>query len=419
MAIRDRIKKLVHAWNAFINEDRRIISYGEGMTFGNRQDRSRLRFSNERSIIASIFTRISIDVSGFVFRHVRVDEHGRFSENIRSGLNDCLTYKPNLDQGPRQFRQDIVMTMFDRGVAAIVPVDTTINPNLSGSFDIKTMRVGYVTAWMPEKVRVMAYNEKKGLQEEIPLDKTFVALAENPLYSVMNEPNSTLQRLIRKLNLLDTLDEVAASGKLDIIIQLPYVVKSDTRKQMAQQRRVDLEQQLNGSKYGIGYIDGTEKIVQLNRPAENNMLAQVEYLTKELYSQLGLTPEVMAGTADEKTMLNYINRTVRPIVDVILEAMRPTFITKTGYTQGQSIMAFRNPFESVPINEIADIADKFLRNLVAVPNDIRTAIGWEPSKDPKAEELKNHNMPDPNPAPSEPKPSPTKDEEESGQNGSS
>lgn len=405
MALRDRVKNaLRHAWNAFqeVNNPKRVVSYGEGMSFGHRPDRSRLRFSNERSIIASIFTRISIDVSGFNFFHVRTDENGRFESYMNSGLNDCLTYKPNIDQGPRQLRQDIVMTMFDNGVAAIVPVDTTINPAVSGSFDIKSLRVGRVTGWMPEQVRVMLYNEKKGLQEEIPaLDKSFVAIVENPLYSVMNEPNSTLKRLIYKLNLLDNIDEQTSSGKLDIIIQLPYVVRSATRREAAKQRRIDLEDQLAGSKYGIGYIDGTEKVVQLNRPAENNMLVQIEYLTKQLYSELGLTPEVMSGTADEKTMLNYINRTVKPIVDAILEAMRPAFLTKTAHTQGQSIMGFRNPLEYVPINEIADIADKFARNLIAVPNDIRTSIGWLPSKDPKADELKNHNMPDPNPTPSE------------------
>jgi hypothetical protein len=403
MALRDRVKKIVHAWNAFINDENsnRIVSYGEGMSFGSHPSRTRLRWSNERSIIASIYTRVSIDVSGIYLKHVRLDADDRFLEEIPSGLNKCLNVEPNMDQGPRQFRQDIAMTLFDKGVAAIVPVDTTINPELSGGFDIQTMRVGEVKAWMPSRVQVSLYNEAKGLREEIPLAKKFVAIVENPLYSVMNEPNSTLQRLIRKLNLLDAVDEQSSSGKLDIIIQLPYVIKSEARRASAQQRRVDLEQQLNGSKYGIGYVDGTEKIIQLNRPAENNLLTQIEYLTKELYAQLGLTPEVMNGTADEKTMLNYHNRTVKPIVDAIVEAMRRSFLTKTALAQKQWIMAFRNPFELVPINEIADIADKFARNLIAVPNDIRTAIGWKPSKDPKADQLKNNNMPDPNPTPSE------------------
>jgi hypothetical protein len=403
MALRDRVRKIIHAWNAFIDNDesKRVVSYAQGMSFGSRPDRSRLRWSNERSIIASIFTRVSIDVSGLYLKHVRLNADDRFLEEIPSGLNKCLNVEPNMDQGPRQFRQDICMTLFDKGTAAIVPVDTTINPDVSGAFDIQTMRVGEIKAWMPDSVQVSLYNEKKGQREEIPLRKKFVAIVENPLYSVMNEPNSTLQRLIRKLNLLDAVDEQTSSGKLDIIIQLPYVIKSEARRASAQQRRVDLEQQLNGSKYGIGYVDGTEKIIQLNRPAENNLLAQIEYLTKELYAQLGLTPEVMNGTADEKTMLNYHNRTIKPIVDAIVEAMRRSFLTKTALAQKQWIMAFRNPFELVPINEIGDIADKFLRNLVAVPNDIRDAIGWKPSKDPKADQLKNNNMPDPNPTPSE------------------
>jgi len=403
MALRDRVKKIFHAWNAFVNDEvsQRVVSYAEGMSFGARPDRPRLRWSNERSIIASIFTRVSIDVSGLYLKHVRLDADDRFLEEIPSGLNKCLNVEPNMDQGPRQFRQDIVMTLFDKGVAAIVPVDTTINPAVSGAFDIQTMRVGEIKAWMPNHVKVSVYNEVKGMREEITLAKKFVAIVENPLYSVMNQPNSTLQRLIRKLNLLDAVDEQTSSGKLDIIIQLPYVIKSEARRASAQQRRVDLEQQLNGSKYGIGYVDGTEKIVQLNRPAENNLLAQIEYLTKELYAQLGLTPEVMNGTADEKTMLNYHNRTVKPVVDAVVEAMRRSFLTKTALSQKQWIMAFRNPFELVPIGEIADIADKFARNLIAVPNDIRTAIGWKPSKDPKADELKNNNMPDPQPTPSE------------------
>ncbi len=396
--------RLKHAWNAFVNEDvtARVQSFDGGMSFGSRPDRVRLRVSNERSIISSIFTRLGIDVAAVDIRHVRVDDSDRYLEDVPSGLNNCLKLEANIDQAARAFRQDVAMTLFDKGTAAIVPVDTTINPATSGAFDIKTLRVGEIVGWMPTKVKVSLYNEKTGLRQDITLDKKFVAIVENPLYSIMNEPNSTLQRLIRKLNLLDVVDEQTSSGKLDLIIQLPYVVKSEARRQQADQRRKDIEFQLKGSQYGIAYTDGTEKITQLNRPAENNLLKQVELLTEMLYSQLGLTTEVMNGTADEKTMLNYNNRTIDPIIVAIVEAMRRTFLTKTARSQGQSIMRFRDPFKLVPISELAEIADKFTRSEVASSNDLRQAIGWKPSKDPRADELRNTNMPEPDPVPSEP-----------------
>jgi hypothetical protein len=361
-----------------------------------RADRTPLRFSNERSIIASIYTRIGIDVAAVPMVHVRTDDQDRYLETIESDLNNCLTLEANVDQAGRQFRQDIAMTVLDEGVAAIVPVDTTISPEESGGFDIKTMRVGRVVDWRPLYVRVSLYNEARGMREEITLPKKAVAIVENPLYSVMNEPNSTLQRLIRKLNLLDAVDEQSASGKLDLLIQLPYVIKSESKRQQADQRRRDIEFQLKGSKYGIAYTDATEKVTQLNRPAENNLMAQVEYLTNLLYSQLGLTPEVMNGTADEKAMLNYNARTIEPLLDAIVESMRRTFLTKTARTQGQSIMYFRDPFKFVPIGGdggIADIADKFSRNEITSSNEIRQAIGMRPSQEPKADKLINSNMP--------------------------
>jgi hypothetical protein len=397
--------RLRHAWNAFTGQDpdRRIESYDSAVHYGGRPDRIRFTIPNERSIISSIYTRLSIDVAQVGIRHVRLDDDGRYLEDIKSGLNDCLTLEANIDQAARAFRQDIAATIFEYGVAAIVPVDTTINPEQSGSFDIKTMRVGEVKSWMPKHVRVSVYNEAAGKREEITLEKRFVAIVENPLYSVMNEPNSTLQRLIRKLNLLDAIDDQSASGKLDLIIQLPYVVKSEARKQQAEQRRKDLEFQLTGSKYGIAYTDGTEKVTQLNRPAENNLLAQVEFLTVMLYAQLGLTEEVMNGTADEKAMLNYYNRTVEPVLDSIVEAMRRSFLTKTARSQNQSVEYFRDAFKLVPIGQIAEMADKFARNEILSSNEVRQVIGFKPSKDPKADKLMNSNMPQPNgdpPAPS-------------------
>lgn len=393
-------ERLQHAWNAFTNNNDPLSTRtyeGEyGSSFGARPDRSRPHFSNERSIISSIYTRLGIDVSSVPLRHVRTDKEKRYLADMDSSLNECLTVEANLDQAARMFRQDIAMTLFDKGIAAIVPVDTTISPERSGGFDIQTMRVGWVTMWHPSHVRVSLYNEASGMRQEITLPKTAVALVENPLYSVMNEPNSTLQRLIRKLNLLDVVDDAASSGKLDLIVQLPYVIKSESRRQQAEQRRSDLEFQLKGSKYGIAYTDGTEKITQLNRPVENNLMAQIEFLTTMLYSQLGLTDTVMNGTAEEKDMLNYFSRTIKPILDAIVESMRRTFLTKTARTQGQSIMYFRDPFEFVPIGGdggIADIADKFARNEITSSNEIRQAIGMKPSTEPKADQLVNANMP--------------------------
>lgn len=396
MALTDRLR---HAWNAFTNSDsalnRPFTGGGGGHMFG-RADRTPLRLHNERSIISSIYTRIGIDVAAVPIVHVRTDEDDRYLETIDSGLNECLNIEANLDQAGRAFRQDIVMTVLDEGVAAVVPVDTSISPEESGGFDIKTLRVGRIVDWYPKHIRVSLYNEERGMREDITLPKKMVAIVENPLYSVMNEPNSTLRRLITKLGLLDAVDEQSASGKLDLLIQLPYVIKSESMRQKAEQRRADIEFQLKGSKYGIAYTDATEKVTQMNRPVENNLMTQVEYLTDMLYSQLGLTPEVMNGTADEKAMLNYNARTIEPILDAIIEAMKRTFLTKTARTQGQSIMYFRDPFKLVPIggeHGIAKIADIFARNEITSSNEIRQAIGMKPRPEAKADALMNSNMP--------------------------
>jgi Phage portal protein len=386
---------LKHAWNVFANQEDRLKSQPAyyGGSFYARPDRTRLRIPNERSIISSIYTRLSIDVASVDMRHVRNDDQNRYLEDIDSGLNNCLTVEANIDQAARAFRQDVALTLFDKGVAALVPVDTSISPLQTGGYDILTLRVGEIVMWYPQHVRVSVYNETTGLREEITLNKSVVAIVENPLYSVMNSPNSTLQRLLYKLLLLDSVDEQVASGKLDIIIQLPYVIKSEARRQQAEQRRADIEFQLKGSQYGIAYTDGTEKITQLNRPAENNLMTQIEYLTGMLYGQLGLTEEVMNGTADEKTMLNYWNRTVEPILTAIVESMRRTFLTKTARTQKQSIMFFRDPFRLVPIASIAEIADKFTRNEIMTSNEMRQVVGLAPHTDPKADLLLNSNMP--------------------------
>lgn len=387
------IARLKHAWNAFTNQGDPLFDLGYSSSYGARPDRTRLRLSNERSIISSIYQRLAIDVAQKDIRHVRLDDQDRYTEDIDSSLNYCLSVEANLDQGARAFRQDIAMTLFDKGCIAIVPVDTTLNPSVTGAFDVQTMRVATIVQWFPMHVRVSLFNEEKGMHQEIVLEKKFVAIVENPLYSVMNEPNSTLQRLIRKLNLLDTIDEQSGSGKLDLIIQLPYVIKSESRKLQAEQRRKDIEYQLKGSQYGIAYTDGTEKITQLNRPAENNLLAQVEYLTEMLYSQLGLTKEIMDGTASEAAMLNYNSRTIAPILDAIVEAMRRSFLTKTARSQKQSIMWFHDPFKLVPISQIAEIADKLIRNEVVSKNEMRGFIGLKPSKDKTADQLSNPNMP--------------------------
>lgn len=397
--------RIRHAWNAFTNRDDEIGFKSHGVTmYGSRPDRSRLTFSNERSLISSIYTRLSIDIASINIRHIRLDGNNRYVEDVNSGLNNCLTLEANIDQAARAFRQDITMTLFDRGVVAVVPVDTSVDPAIGG-FDIKTMRVGEIVAWHPKHVRVNLYNDEKGIREEVTVEKKFVAIVENPLYAVMNEQNSTLQRLIRKLNLLDTVDEQSSSGKLDLIIQLPYVIKSEARRDQAEQRRKDIEYQLKGSQYGIAYTDGTEKITQLNRPVENNLLSQIEYLTKMLYGQLGLTEEVMNGTADEKAMLNYYNRTVDPVLVSIVEAMRRAFLTQTARTQKQTVMYFRDPFKLVPTEVMVEMVDKFTRNEVLTANEIRAIFGVKPSIDPKADELRNSNMPAPVvPAPTQTEP---------------
>lgn len=391
MAITDRIKQ---AWNAFRNPMSPFMAISQG-TLSNRESpsRPRRRYFNERTIISSIYTRLSIDVSAITFHHVKLDDQDRFEDEIKSELNYCLTLQPNMDQSPRAFRQDVALTLFDKGVAVLVPVDTNVDPITGEIIDILSLRVGEVIDWYPKHVRVSVYNEAIAQRQEILLEKRSVAIVENPLYSVMNEPNSTLQRLIRKLNLLDVVDEQVASGKLDLIIQLPYVIKSEARRLQAEKRREDIEFQLKGSQYGIAYTDGTEKITQLNRPAENNLLKTVEYLVNMLYVQLGLTEEVMNGTADEKTMLNYFNRTVEPIVDAVSEAMQRSFIGRKATENSERIYYFNDPFKLVPVTQIADIADKLTRNEILTGNELRGFLGIRPSKDPKADELRNSNMP--------------------------
>lgn len=391
--------RLKHAWNAFTsNRD----PTGSGTTFmlgsssSTRIDRPRLTRGNERSIVNSVYNRIAMDVASLSINHVRLDESDRFSSVIKSGLNTCLTLDANKDQTGRAFIQDVVLSMLDEGSVAIVPVDTSIDPRVSGSYDIESLRVARILEWYPDHVRLRLYNDRTGLKEEITLPKKTVAIIENPLYAVMNEDNSTMRRLIRKLNLLDVVDEQSGSGKLDLIIQLPYVVKGATRKQQAEERRKQIEDQLANSKYGVAYADGTERITQLNRPVENNLLKQVEYLTNMLYGQLGISQAVMDGTADEKQMLNYNNRTIEPIISAIVDEMRRKFLTKTARSQGQSIMFFRDPFKLVPVENVAEIADKFTRNEIMTSNEFRQVIGMKPSDDPKADELRNANISAPN-----------------------
>ena len=393
MEIFDRLQ---HAWNAFMNKDPTYNYQGVGMGYSYRPDRPRLTRGNERSIINSIFNKIALDVASIDIVHCKLDENNRYIETIDSGLNNCLTLEANIDQTGRAFIQDVVMSMLDEGSVAIVPVDTTINPKDTNSYDIVSMRTGKILAWYPEHVRVQLYNEKTGKKEELILPKKTVGIIENPLYTVINEQNSTMQRLKRKLALLDMVDEQNSSGKLDLIIQLPYVVKSDARRQQAEKRRKDIEMQLVGSKYGIAYTDGTERITQLNRPIDNNLFTQVESLTSMLYSQLGITQSVLDGTADEKTMLNYYNRSIAPFVDAIVDELKRKFLSKTARTRRQSIQAFRDPFKLVPVNELAEIADKFTRNEILSSNEIRQIIGRKPSKDPKADQLVNSNISQPN-----------------------
>lgn len=389
MGITDRLQ---HAWNAFLDNDRRSPYQYMGYSSYNKPDRVRFTRGNERSIVTSVYNRLALDVAAIGIKHVRLDENGRYTEEINSGLQNCLNVEANIDQTGRAFLQDVVMSMLDEGCVAIVPVDTTINPNVSGSYEINTMRVGKILEWYPAHVRVRLYNDQKGIHEEVTLPKSTVAIIENPLYAVINEHNSTMQRLIRKLNLLDVVDEQSGSGKLDLIIQLPYVIKSEARRKQAEDRRKDIEMQLAGSKYGIAYTDGTERITQLNRPAENNLMHQIEYLTNMLYSQLGLTQAILDGSADDKTMLNYYNRTIEPIIAAIVDEMKRKFLTKTARAQRQSLMFFRDPFKLVPVADIAEIADKFTRNEIMSSNEIRQIVGIKPSDDPAADELRNKNL---------------------------
>ena len=390
MGIRDRLQ---HAWNAFVYNDNTYVdpqNLGGLSTY--KPDRVHFSRGVERSIVTSVYNRLALDVSSIAIKHVRLDENGRFKEEVDSGLQNCLNVEANIDQTGRAFLQDVVMSMLDEGCVAIVPVDTTIDPAKSGSYEINTMRTGKILEWYPAHVRVRVYNDKKGIHEEIVLPKSAVAIIENPLYAVINEPNSTMQRLIRKLNLLDVVDEQTSSGKLDLIIQLQYVIKTDARRKQAEERRKDIEMQLSGSKYGIAYTDGTERITQLNRPAENNLMKQVEYLTSMLYSQLGLTQSIMDGSADDKTMLNYYNRTVEPILAAITDEIKRKFLTKTARSQKQTIMYFRDPFKLTPVLDLAEIADKFTRNEIMTSNEIRQIVGMKPADDPSADELRNKNL---------------------------
>lgn len=388
----DLITRIQRGWNAFRNRDPTINYRDTGASYYYRPDRPRFTRGNERSIVTSVFNRIALDVSAINIQHVRLDDNGRFLSVIDSGLNNCLTISANTDQTGRAFVQDVVMSMLDEGCVALVPTDTSEDPNLTDSYEIGRMRVGKIVEWRPHHVKVRLYNERTGRKEEIVFAKKTVAIVENPLYAVMNEPNSTMQRLIRKLSLLDVTDEQTASGKLDLIIQLPYIIKTEARRQQAEQRRKDIEMQLAGSKYGIAYTDGTEHITQLNRSVENNLMKQIEYLTNMLYSQLGITQTILDGTADDKTMLNYYSRTIEPIVSAIVDEMKRKFLTKTARSQNQSIMFFRDPFKLVPINDIAEIADKFTRNEIMTSNEIRQIVGMKPSDDPKADELRNSNI---------------------------
>ncbi len=386
--------RLMHAWNAFIGN--RDPTFGYGMTTGPgysyRPDRARLTRGNERTIATAIYNRIALDVSSVSIRHVRLDEEDRFKEVIQSGLDNCLSVEANIDQTGRAFMHDVVLSLLDEGCIAIVPVDTTLDPKVTESYDINSMRVGKITEWYPKHVKVNLYNDRTGQREDVTLPKKMVAIVENPLYAVVNERNSTMQRLIRKLSLLDAIDEQSGSGKLDMIIQLPYIIRTDAKRQQAEQRRKDIEEQLAGSKYGIAYTDGTERITQLNRPVENNLMKQIEYLTSMLYSQLGITQSVMDGTADEATMLNYNTRTIEPIISAIVDEMKRKFLTKTARSQKQSIMFFSDPFKLVPVEKLADIADKFTRNEILSSNELRQIVGRKPSSDPKADQLINSNL---------------------------
>lgn len=393
-----------HGWNVFDFANQNQAVNGGGPATSSRADRGRYRFASAKTIVPAIYNRIAMDVAAIPIRHVRRDDNNQYKEDLTTNLNNCLTVQPNLDQGPRQFVQDVVQSLFDWGVVALVPVDTTLDPTITGGYDINSLRVGEITQWYPEKVRVRLYNVETGLRQEVTVPKSIVAIVENPLYVVMNETNSALQRLLRKLSLLDAIDEQSASGQLDLIIQLPYVIRTEARREEANKRLKEIEFQLKGSQYGIAYTDGTEKVVQLNRPAENNLMTQVEYLTNQLYGQLGITDTVMNGTADEMTMINYFNRTIEPILSAITEAMIRTFLTNTGRTQGQWVLFFRDPFKLIGVKDLAEIADKMRRNEVLTANEMRAVIGRSPITDPNANKLQNPNIPaayteQPTPAP--------------------
>ncbi len=385
-----RLKK---AWNAFLNRDPTDYYSAPGASYSRRPDRVRFNYGHERSIIGAVYNRIGTDVAAINMNHVKLDENGRFLE-VRedSGLNYCLTVEANVDQTGRAFRQDIAMSMMDEGCVAVVPVDTKGDPEFTDSYDILTMRTGKILEWRPQHVKVRLYNDRTGEKEDIVLPKKVVAIIENPFYAVMNEPNSTLQRLIRKLNLLDAIDEQSGSGKMDLIIQLPYLVKTETKKQQAEKRRKEIETQLTDSKYGIAYIDGTEKVVQLNRSVENNLMSQIEYLTSMLYSQLGITQSILDGTADEQTLLNYNNRTIEPIISAIADELKRKFLSKTARSQRQSVMFFTDPFRLVPVSSMAELADKLTRNEIMTSNEVRQVLGMKPSNDPTADELRNKNL---------------------------
>lgn len=383
-----------HAWNLFTYEDnpkRRAPTHG-GASYYSNPNRPRFSRGNERTIVTSVYNRIAMDASSIELRHVKIDENNRFKDYIKSGLDNCLSLEANIDQTGRSFMQDMIVSLLDEGCVAVVPIDTTLNPNETGSYDINTMRVGKITQWYPDRVTVNIYNDQTGLRQEVTLPKRHIAIIENPLYAVMNEPNSTMQRLIKKLSLMDSADEEIATGNLDLIVQLPYAIKTEGRKNIAESRRKEIENQLNGAKYGVAYIDGTEHVTQLNRPIENNLMKQIEYLTNLLYSQLGITQTILDGTADENTMNNYYNRTIEPILAAIVDEFNRKFLTKTARTQGQAIMYFRDPFKLIPVSQVSEVADKFTRNEIMTSNEIRQLVGFKPSDDPAADELRNKNL---------------------------
>lgn len=418
MALMDRLK---HAWNIFKNKDPTQVNWNIGPSYGYRPDRMRYTRGNERSIVTAVYNRIAMDVAAVNLKHIRLDENDRYKETIDSGLNNCLSVEANLDQTGRAFIQDLVASMLDEGCVAAVPTDADDEPEDSGNFKVYTLRTGKILEWYPRHVKVEVYNEQEGQRQQIIIPKSTVPLIENPMYSVMNEPNSIYQRLVRKLTLLDVVDEQTSSGKLDLIIQLPYIIKTEARREQAEKRRKDIEKQLSEGKYGIAYTDGTERITQLNRPVENNLMKQIEYLTSMFFSQLGITQSILDGTADEKTMLNYYNRTIEPILSAIADEMKRKFLTPTARSQKQTIAYFRDPFKLVPVNDIAEIADKFTRNEIMTSNEIRQVIGIKPSSDPNADVLRNKNLSDSSNArqliPTSAGADETNNNEETGQNG--